>query len=98
MADVYVTQYLLPHGKTRRMVTSVPDDLADTIQIIKDVGAVLEAEILTTGEVSVTITSGEWGDYDIAVVPNGPQVPAAVEQLIRRFDPQEYCAYEQLQT
>jgi hypothetical protein len=39
--------------------------------------------MLTTGEISLTIADDD-GDVDIEVVPNGPEVPAAVDRLILR--------------
>ena len=67
-----VTQYVLPHGRRRQeyFVTS-SDALMQKAQAILDHGWRFEAEVLTTGDVSVTVTSDE-RDVDIEVFPNEP--------------------------
>jgi len=68
---------------------AVPD-LRPRLDAIKVAGLRLECEVLTTGEVSLTITDPEEGDFDSEVVANGPGVPSAIDRLIRRFDVEVY--------
>lgn len=48
-------------------------------------GFAFECEVLRSGEASLTITDPEEGDLDIRIVMNGPDVRAAVEDLVTRF-------------
>ncbi len=79
------TQYLLPNG--RKIETGIfrPDEIYEKAMDIIDAGFRFEAEILRTGEVSITITDNDDVDVDIEVVENGPDVLLAVDQLVNRF-------------
>lgn len=80
------TQYLLPHG--RRTTTEIERgaEVEAKAREIIAAGYRFECEILTTGEVSLTIHDAEDGiDVDIAVVPNGPGVGEAVDKLVNEF-------------
>lgn len=46
-------------------------------------GCRFEAEVLSTREVSITISDSE-EDLDIAIVKNGPEVKAAMEEMLKR--------------
>ena len=79
------TQYLRPNGLKVPMFIHCRANVEEKAhQIIKN-GYHFECEVLTTGEVSLTITNDEDGDVAIKVVPNGPEVPIAVESLIKEF-------------
>lgn len=79
------TQYLLPDGRKKSTFIGVHMDVADRARSIAAKGLAFECELLTTGQVSLTITDPEKGDLDIRVVPNGPGVREAVEEMVRRF-------------
>lgn len=79
------TQYLRPHGERRDVFIEISPDIAAKAHAIIARGLVFECEELSSGEVSLTITDPEEGDLDIRVVPNGPGVREAVEDLIRNF-------------
>jgi len=83
---VSLTQFLLPDGRQRIVETTIHDRLAGQVAAIEECGARLTAEMLTTGEVSMTVEHPKWGDFDIEVVNNGPEVPIALERLIERFE------------
>lgn len=75
------TQYLLPNGrKVPTQIARAPEIEAKAAEL-KAIGLFFEAEILTTGHVSLTIENDE---EPIAheVIPNGPEVPVAVDRLI----------------
>lgn len=95
MINAEFTQYILPDGWTKSVTIDVADDLRMHIEAIKNMGAKLECEVLTTGEVSLTITDPEEGDFDIELVPNGPEVVGAVDRLIRRFTQEQYQAWQE---
>jgi hypothetical protein len=87
MERIPFTQYLLPDGRTRPTAFDAPDDVAARARAIIAAGHRFECEVLTTGEVSLTIHDVENGeDLAIEVVPNGPEVPEAVVRLVESFD------------
>jgi hypothetical protein len=79
------TQYLLPHGHRRETTIEVSHEIARMAHGIIRRGLAFECEVLTTGEVSLTITDPENGDLAFQVVPNGPGVRDAVERLVSEF-------------
>lgn len=85
MITVPFTQYIMPDGRVRTVSIEVSGDLSTKVKDILDAGLTFECEVLTTGQVSMTITSHLYGDLDIRVVPNGPGVREAVESLINGF-------------
>ena len=88
MITTHWTQYLLPHGRQKAVEFDVDDDLAPQLAKIKEAGCRLECEILTTGQVSLTVFDPETEeDRDIVLCRNGPGVVLAIEKLIRRFPP-----------
>jgi hypothetical protein len=82
MADVM--QFLLPNGRQRPMTVELPAESKDDYTAMIESGCRFEAEILTIGEVSVTISDQTNDvDIDIRVIPNGPAVPAALVEMLR---------------
>jgi len=84
MADIPFTQYLRPHGRAVPVSIDRPDEVSSLAQRIIDRGFRFEVEHLTTGHASLTI-AGPDDDEDIELVMNGPSVPAAVDNLVKRF-------------
>jgi hypothetical protein len=84
MADITFTQFLRPFGRPTPVSINRPDDISSKAVEIRERGFRFECEELWTGEVSLTISNDD-GDHDIEVVPNGPDVPAAVDRMISRF-------------
>lgn len=84
MGQIKFTQFMRPSGRPVPMTIERPDDICGLAQQIIGAGHCFEAEVLATGEVSLTITSPD-GDEDIEVVQNGPAVPEAVDRMVRRF-------------
>lgn len=83
-ADIPFTQYMRPDGRAVPVMIARPVDIAEKARSIIARGLCFECEHLTTGDVSLTITDPDEGDVDIEVVPNGPDVPAAVDRLVLR--------------
>ncbi len=78
------TQYLMPDGRKRPMFfDTTPELYADAKQVI-DKGYRFEAEILSTGEVSLTVYD-PWEEEDIAIELcfNGPGIDYAVAKLVK---------------
>lgn len=84
MPDIPFTQYLRPDGRQVPVTIDRPADVADLAQRIIDRGFRFECEHLTTGHASLTI-AGRDDDVDIEVVRNGPDVPVAVDRMVKRF-------------
>lgn len=82
---VAFTEYLRPNGLRIEVNIEVSPAIAEKARGIIARGLAFECEELSTGQVSLTITDPEEGDLDIRVVPNGPGVREAVEDLIRNF-------------
>jgi hypothetical protein len=80
------TQYLRPNGRRRDVEIDRPSDIQALARRFIESGGRYECEHLTTGEASLTAVKeidGEEQDIAIEVVPNGPEVPAAVDRLVR---------------
>lgn len=78
------TQYLRPNGQPVPQEIEVDRNLDSKVQAILSRGLTFECEVLTTGEISMTITSKEQ-DEAITICQNGPEVRPALEKMIREF-------------
>ena len=86
MQKIEFTQYLLPDGRKKIIHILRPDHIAAYAQHIEADGHRFECEILRTGEVSLTIHHiDDEEDRDIEVVPNGPEIPKAIDRMIERY-------------
>ncbi|HNP16327.1 MAG TPA: hypothetical protein PKI99_07695, partial [Terrimesophilobacter sp.] len=86
-AEIPVTQYVRPDGRRREIGIVRPSEIAEMAQRCLAAGMRFEAEVLTTGHVSLTVVGkdddGEEGDIAIRVVKNGPGVVAeAFDSLV----------------
>ena len=80
------TQYMRPDGRKVPVTIARPDEIESLAQAFIDRGGWFECEHLTTHEVSLTAcfnVDDEPEDIAIRVVPNGPEVPGAVDELVR---------------
>lgn len=80
------TQYLRPNGRQRAIEIDMPVEIEELAQRFIEAGGSYEAEILTTGDVSLTASfpvDGEPEDIAIALAPNGPGIDDAVESVVR---------------
>lgn len=86
-AFIPVTQYLFPHGRQREESIKRPREIADLAFKCIDAGMRFEAEVLTTGHVSLTVVGedadGEECDLAVRVCQNGPAVVDAFDALTR---------------
>lgn len=82
--EITFTQFLMPDGRQKSVTINRPTEIAKLAEEIIARGYRFECEMLTTREISLTITN-KHGDADIEIVNNGPEVPAAIDQLITRF-------------
>ena len=76
-------QYLRPHGTPTEVTIDRPADVEAKARAVIASGLRFEGEVLTTGQVSLTVFDPEAvEDVAITIVPNGPQVPEAVDMLV----------------
>lgn len=81
--EALVTQYMRPNGRATPQTTLLPlSSLSDYNDMLKH-GCEFEAEVLTTGEVSLTISS-LCDDIDCEVVKNGQAVQEALVRMLGR--------------
>ena len=79
--EVEVIQFLRPDGRKRLCMTTLNYDLHVEYAAMQLQGWKFEAEVLTTSEVSLTITS-EDRDEAVVIVPNGLAVPEALARML----------------
>lgn len=86
MASIPFTQYLMPHGRKSEVSIDRPDDVAAKAREIIAKGFRFECEMLSDyGTVFLAITDPGKGDMECEIVPNGPEVPDAIDRMIARF-------------
>ena len=77
------TQYILPHGRKTLQYFECDDEILKKYEFIKKKGMRFEVEILTNGEVSLTIFNVETEvDEFIELCSNGPVVREAISRLV----------------
>ena len=83
MTVIEMTQFLRPQGRQRKVTMPAPKDMEDDYKQMLEDGFHLEGEMLSTGEVSITVSDDD-ADYDISVIPNGPEVIKAIGRMLQR--------------
>lgn len=85
LSEIPFTQFLQPDG--RKTATSIvrPQPIMDKAEQIIAAGFRFECEMLSTGEVSFTISNDD-GDHAIQVCNNDAAVLEAVDRLIQGFE------------
>lgn len=81
------TQHLRPDGRKCETGIERPADVEALAERFIAAGGWFEAEVLMDGHVRLTacaVVDDEPQDIDIELVPNGPEVPEAVDRLIHR--------------
>ncbi len=82
-----LTQYVLPNGKKKEIRTKRPANIEAMAARFVEAGGRYEMEKLRTGQISFTACAevdGEMQDIAIALSPNGPEAPAALDDVIRK--------------
>jgi hypothetical protein len=96
--EILVTQYVRPNGTPLEIcIYGMPDSLAPILEEITKAGLRLEAEVLTTDEVSFTLAHREQEqDFDIEICNNTSGehgTKAGLIRLIERFDRKKFTAW-----
>ena len=76
------TQFLRPNGRQKPTVIDMPEETEGLAKTLVQAGCRFEIEELSTGMVNMECMLG---DHCICgeLCPNGPEVPGAVEKLVR---------------
>lgn len=77
------TQYLRPNGKQRAIEIDRPEEIEAIAHEFIASGGRYECEELNTGQVSLTAVKDD-DDVCIELCMNGPDVPAAVDRLVKK--------------
>lgn len=87
MPEIAFTQYLLPNGRKEQIFIDRPQNIWEKSQKIIEAEYKLEAEVLTNGTVSLTITGKNTDVYMKLVFNQTPdKITSAVDELIEQFD------------
>lgn len=85
--DIEFTQFLMPHGRKDTVWIERPIEIVTKAKIIVSNGFRFGCEMLSDyNTISLTIADDD-RDYAIEVVPNGPEVPKAIDRMILNFNP-----------
>lgn len=76
-----VTQFLYPNGRKQEITTKLPLEGLPAYEEMTKAGCHFEAEMLSTSEVSVTISNSN-EDIAIRVVENGPSVQRSMMDML----------------
>lgn len=81
------TQFMRPNGRRVPVSIERPEEIAAEARRLIGLGYRFEIESLMTGHVSMEVVGPEDEDGDpvslaVEVVPNGTEVPAAVDRLV----------------
>jgi len=85
------TQYLRPNGRARTIEIDRAPEIIKKARFLVSRFCSFEAEVLVTGECSFTCETTDGEVLAIEVVPNGPEVLAAVDRLVN-------AAYDKLRS
>jgi len=83
MTSIPYVQFLRPDGRQKEGFFDLQEDLEDELDSLTRCGCRVEAEVLVTGEVSLTISSSD-EDIDIEISQNGPEVLENLAKMLRR--------------
>ncbi len=79
---VTFTQFLRPDGRRQSITIDMPDDVGPLVAELTAAGWKLEIEVLREGSVHADVCNSE-EQLAVVVVPNGPEVPGAIETMLR---------------
>lgn len=80
---IQFTQYMLPNGRKSQVTIERSAEIEAKAQKIIEAGYDFECEMLRTGEIHLDCCNTE-RQIAVEVVPNGPEVVAAVDRIVER--------------
>ena len=81
MKPIEFTQFLMPDGRQATNTIQRPDPIADKAAELVSAGCRLEIEMLTTGQISMSVEHGD-DTWAIEITPNDSKVVAGVDKII----------------
>jgi hypothetical protein len=97
MISVKFIQFLRPNGRQQPITIELEDSVASKVQEIQQCGLTLTAEVLMNGLCSFAIEEKEFGDFDMELSPNGPEVPVRITKMLMRFDKAKFEQWKKRQ-
>lgn len=83
--EAQLTQFLRPDGESKQVTTDLPIEVEPLYKSMLEAGCQLHAEVLSTQEVSVTVSNvAAEVDIDFSVTQNGPDVISGIVAMLRR--------------
>lgn len=82
---IIFTQFVRPYGRREDVSIERSPEIEATAKLVVQAGGRFEVEVLLTGEVSFEIVRGDEEEPEslaIEIIPNGPDVLAAVDRLV----------------
>lgn len=86
---IQVTQFMRPDGRQVPQTTNISNECQSRYEAILESKCRLTAEVLTDGKISLCIES-KWGDYDMKLVSNGPEIITTIEAMLQNFTIEKY--------
>lgn len=83
MKQITFTQYIPPNGKQVPTTIERPDDISEMAEALQKKGFQFSIEILSTGMIAMYCGKPNDDDENIRLCNNGPNVPDAVDELVR---------------
>jgi len=84
---IQFTQFLMPDGRQKKVEIERPEETEQLATELHEAGHRFEIEMLTTGEISMTVeTDGKNGEEIVRshqICNNGPAVPESVDTMMR---------------
>lgn len=83
--EATLTQFMRPSGMSTPVATDLPVEVEQLYRQMIEAGCRLECEVLTTGEVSVTVSNvSAEVDIDFSVTKNDRSVHSGIVAMLRR--------------
>jgi hypothetical protein len=80
---ITVTQYLRPNGRRQLIEVDRPPEIEEKAAKLMELGLTIDAEVLTTGHVSVSVGDPKLDEYVwVEVSPNNEKVLEAFDRVI----------------
>lgn len=94
--EAQLTQFMRPNGTSKSVTTTLPIEVEPLYKSMLAAGCRLEAEVLRTDEVSVTVSNVvSEVDIDFLVTRNGPDVISGIVAMLRRESWATSCCEEE---
>jgi hypothetical protein len=93
---IEVVEYRLPNGQRIPQQLEVNDKYEEIYKEIQSNELELTAELLRTGQISITVTNENCGDFLIEIVKNDNSLDTHFEELLDKWDSVKYQVWLRL--